>query len=345
MSIRQCDFRLKSINEDFIVNEVPLLPDFESMPQKYTYVWLKKSNYTTFEALEAIKDFYGLDFSDVVAEGLKDEDGITSQIVSINRKLAKKSIAEFNKAYAGEEAFIFIERIMGYGAEPVVAKALHGNMFCVTIRNLSAEEAEKIVEYTKKHKIFPFINYYDTQRFGLPGGPYTTHLIGEAICKNRWNEAFELLKDSGNEIPAGKTGKAAFEAMNPSRVGFFVSSYNSSLWNKAASEYLGTVIKTQAFDFPHLGELNTPLTPELVPISEFTIEGRRFDPETFSVVDHEFKRNLAYPTVVYAGVPQEDEIYPGKTCVKLSFFLSTGCYATMMIRQIVATALKEENND
>ena len=33
------------------------------------------------------------------------------------------------------------------------------------------------------HRHHHFINYYDSQRFGMHGGPYNTHLIGEAIVK------------------------------------------------------------------------------------------------------------------------------------------------------------------
>lgn len=90
MAVKRCDFRIKTINSDFHVTEVPLLPDFDSPVKKYTYVWLKKSNYTTFEAIEKIKEYFGLDFSDVATEGLKDEDGVTEQIISIKKSYPKK---------------------------------------------------------------------------------------------------------------------------------------------------------------------------------------------------------------------------------------------------------------
>ena len=107
---------------------MPLLPDFDPHAKNYTYVWLKKSSYTTFEAMEKIKDYFGLDFSDVAAEGLKDEDGITEQIISIKKHLSEKAVADFNTAHAGDDTFIIIDHVMGFGSEPVVAKSLFGNI-------------------------------------------------------------------------------------------------------------------------------------------------------------------------------------------------------------------------
>lgn len=339
----ECDFRLKTNNSDFRVTEVPILPDLEMGPKKVTYLWLKKSNYTTFGALEEIKSFYGLDFSDVVAEGLKDEDGITEQLISVNKKLAKTEVKKFNEHYAGDETFIHIE-IRGFGPEPLRAKALHGNVFSIVVRNLERDEAEKIIRFGRKNHYFSFINYYDNQRFGLPGGPYTTHLIGKAVIEENWNEGFELLKNSGNEIPEGKTGKEAFLALNPSRVGFYVSAYNSYLWNNAVSEFIKNQGDSKAYDFPGIGELYLPLSMDLtLPIGGFASRGYHFDRESYEITERENTRNMFSSTAVYAERMMEDEIFDGKYRVTLSFFLHTGSYATMIIKQFVKASLEDKD--
>ncbi len=339
-----CDFRVKTINSDFRVTEVPHLPNFDPQIKTYTYVWLKKSNFTTFEAIKKIKEYFGLDFADVAAEGLKDEDGITEQIISIKKRLSKKAVKEFNAAFAGEETFISIDRVMGYGAEPVIPKSLFGNTFRVVVRNLTDEEADKIMSFARHHKFFPFVNYYDNQRFGLPGGPYITHLVGKAICEEKWDEAFAVLQKTGNEIPEGKTGKAAFEALNPSQVGFYVSAYNSYLWNSAVNEYIGKNFKCKAYDFPNLDKLNLPLATEATPSSAFVIDGHRFNKETFVAEEAKISRDMILPTVVYASDLRDDEIFKGKKRILLSYFIFTGCYATMVAKQIIKTALEEEND-
>ena len=339
----KCDFRVKTNNSDFCVTEVPLLPDLELGPKKFTYLWLKKSNYTTFGALEEIKSFYGLDFSDVVAEGLKDEDGITGQLISINKRLTKASLKKFNEKYAGIDTFINIE-IRGYGPEPLHAKALHGNAFEIVVRNLSQEEAEKIIAFGRKNHYFSFINYYDNQRFGLPGGPYTTHLIGKAVIEENWDEAFRLLQESGNEIPEGKTGKDAFLALNPSRVGFYISAYNSYLWNNAVSEYIKELGNSKACDFFGIGDLYLPLSMEIsLPIGGFATKGYRFNRETYEITERENVRNIFSSTAVYADRMAEDEIFEGKYRVTLSFFLHTGSYATMIVKQFIKASLEEKD--
>ncbi len=341
---KKCDFKVKTINSDFLVTEVPLLPNFDPLAKKYTYVWLKKSNYTTFEAIEKVKDYFGLDFSDVAAEGLKDEDGITEQIISIKKKLSKKAVADFNAAHAGDDTFIIVDRVMGFGSEPVAAKSLFGNTFRIVVRNLTDDEANRIVDFTKKHKFFPFVNYYDNQRFGLPGGPYITHFIGKAICEGDWDGAFEVLKKTGNKIPEGKTGKAAFEALNPGQVGFFVSAYNSYLWNIAVSKHIKDSFKSKEYDFPDLGELHLPIMTESTPSSSFMINGYRFNKEKFVTEEAKIFRDMILPTVVFVKDIEDDEIFAGKKRVLLTYFIFTGCYATMVAKQIIKTALEGEND-
>ena len=342
MSDFGCDFRLKTINQDFHVTEVPLLPDFDSTPKTYTYLWLEKSNYTTFEALEKLQAFFSLNFEDTVAEGLKDEDGVTEQLISVKKKLTIADLKNFNRDHSGLETFIKIS-LKGFGANPLRAKSLHGNSFRVVVRNLSETEAEKISTYVKNHRFFSFINYYDNQRFGLPGGPYTTHLIGKAICEEKWDEAFSLLKNSGNEIPAGKTGKVAFLALNSSRVGFYISSYSSFLWNNAVSAHLASKFTAKNFNFPGIGQLSLPPSSVTnLPTGIFYADGFSFDKETFSVSPRKNGRNITLPSTVYVDSKMPDELFPGKTRLTLSFFLSTGGYATMMVKQIIKKALEEE---
>ena len=341
---KKCDFKVKTINSDFLVTEVPLLPTFDPLAKEYTYVWLKKSNYTTFEAIEKIKDHFGLNFFDIAAEGLKDEDGITEQIISIKKKLSKKAVKDFNTTHTDNDTFIVIDRVMGFGSEPVAAKSLFGNTFQIVVRNLTDNEANRIVDFTKKHKFFPFVNYYDNQRFGLPGGPYITHFIGKAICESEWDEAFELLKKTGNKIPEGKTGKDAFEALNPGQVGFFVSAFNSYLWNKAVSKHIKQNFKSKKYDFPNLDELYLPIITESTPSNSFMIDGYRFNKETFITEEAKIYRDMILPTVVFAKDIKDDEIFIGKKRILLTFFIFTGCYATMVAKQIIKTALEEKND-
>lgn len=188
------------------------------------------------------------------------------------------------------------------------------------------------------------MDYYDNQRFGLPGGPYITHFIGKAICEGNWGGAFEVLKKTGNKIPEGKTGKAAFKALNPGQVGFFVSAYSSYLWNIAVSKYIKESLKSKKYIFPDLDKLHLPIITESTPNSPFIINGYRFNKETFIAEGVKNFRDIILPTVVFARDIKNDEIYAGKKRILLTYFIFTGCYATMVAKQIVKTALEEEND-
>lgn len=338
-----CDYKIKSINSDFRVVEVPLLPvPRADNPNNFTYLWVQKSNFTTFDMLDHFKDFFKLDFSDVAAEGLKDEDGITEQIISVKGKLTNSDISRFNKKfYTTPDTYFRILRIHGYGAEPVHERNLHGNVFQIVVRNINLEAATKILDYVSRNRFFDCVNYYDNQRFGLPGGPYTTHLMGKAICKNNWDEAYEYLADSNNTVPGGHTGKAAFQALNPKKVAFFVSAHNSALWNIAASNTIKQYCSSaQKFQFEHVGNLYLPLSGNNSPIPSICrAEGFSFNPETYTVEPKTKSRTLLVPSAIYASNLVDDELNHNKKCITLSFFLQTGCYATMMIKQIVNQSL------
>lgn len=50
-------YKLKCLNEDFLVTEVPLMPILNTgKTNKFTYIWVQKSGFTTFDFLEQLKN-------------------------------------------------------------------------------------------------------------------------------------------------------------------------------------------------------------------------------------------------------------------------------------------------
>jgi len=254
-------YKIKYKNEDFQVTEVSLMPSFISKgKRKFTYIWLQKSRFTTFEALEQIKLFFKLSFEDVCSQGLKDEDAVTEQLISVRKILKEKDVEAFNKKYKFKNQFSKIKFIMGHGEKPIKERALHGNAFKIVLRNLNSTLANSLSDYVHNNKQLYFINYYDNQRFGMPGGPYNTHLIGKAIVENNWKQAYEQLKITNNitqnaEIKMKDVSdyKKVFEVMNPKKVSFFVSAYNSFLWNTWASLLVIKNTKSKKVVFKNVG--------------------------------------------------------------------------------------------
>lgn len=235
-------YKFKCINEDFQVTEVPLMPRLTyKKPFKFTYIWFQKSGFTTFDALEQIKNFFSLTFDDVGSQGLKDEDAITEQLISLKKVLSGRDIAVFNKKHKFKNKFLRIKHIVGNGQEPVKDRMLHGNAFRIVIRKLENVLADNLLSYISDHRYHYFINYYDNQRFGMPGGPYNTHLIGKAVVESDWRQAYRHIKVTANippeilvKVKNPADYKAIFKSINPKRIAFFVSSYNSFLWNTQA---------------------------------------------------------------------------------------------------------------
>lgn len=340
--MRSINYKLKCINADFQVTEVPLMPILTSEPpQQFTYVWIQKSGFTTFDILEQIKIFFKLVFEDVANQGLKDEDAITEQLISVKKILSQKDVTTFNKKHKFGEKFAYIKHIIGYGKEPIEERMLHGNSFRIVVRNLESTLANDLLSYVSNYRHYYFINYYDNQRFGMPGGPYNTHLIGKAIVKDNWKEAYQHIKNSNNTLPDFTTKKenitdfkGVFKAMNPKKVSFFVSSYNSFLWNNQASSIVKKYTKSKKYHFEHVGDLHIPTTQPFLCPSICDADGHEFVAQEFIARQKKNSRNIVVATTIYAHNLGKDELHKSKKKLALSFFLPTGSYATMIVKQI-----------
>lgn len=341
--MNRTNYKIKCLNEDFQVTEVPLMPQLLfKRPYKFTYIWIKKSGFTTFDTLEKLKDFFKLAFNDASSQGLKDEDAITEQIISVKKVLSSEDIIAFNKKHLFRNKLLQIKNIVGYGKEPVKERMLHGNSFRIVIRNLESTFANNLLKYISANRYHYFINYYDSQRFGMPGGPYNTHLIGKAIVENDWEKAYEQIKNTSN-VPleiVSKTKntpdfKEVFELVNPKKIFFFVSSYNSFLWNTKASLMVKKNTKSRYYSFDNVGRLYLPISCSFQCPQICEADGYEFITEKFSVQPKISKRNLLITTTVYAHDLEGDDLHKNKKKISLSFFLPTGSYATMLIKQIL----------
>ena len=336
------NYKLKYINEDFLVTEVPLMPRLAlKKPYNFSYIWLQKSGFTTFDALEQIKDFFGLTFNDVASQGLKDEEAITEQLISVKKILNDEDIAAFNKKYEFKNKFSRIKNIVGCGIEPIKERLLHGNSFTIVIRNLESTLADNLLNYILKNRHHYFINYYDDQRFGMPGGPYNTHLIGKAIVENNWKEAYEQIKITNNDLPKNVTEntkdedfKEIFKLMNPKKINFFVSSYNSFLWNAQTSSVIRECTKSKSYSLENIGQLYLPIDQSFQCPHNCEVDGFEFLVDKFVAQPKVSKRNVMVATTIYAYDLEKDDLHENKKKITLSFYLPTGSYATIVIKQL-----------
>ncbi len=338
-------YKIKQKKEDFIVNEISLQPDFYHYNKSdFSYLWIEKRGMTTFDALDEIKKVFNLNHKDVSVQGLKDEDGVTSQLISVRKIIFQKDLKLFNKKFTLYDYKLQIKSIEGYGKESVVPRLLHGNNFKLVIRNLNQKTAQSFYNYCENNRFVSFLNYYDNQRFGIVGGPYNTHLIGKAIINRDWITAYkEFEKSKNSELANIKNPikindihcQKFFKQINFAKVRFFVSSYNSYLWNKKTSNYIDEIKEdTFQYSFSEIGLLSLIKDRTFQIHNVLSVDGYEIDENTYKTVLKEFTRNLFVTTTIFPINIGRDELNKDKHKIQISFFLPTGCYATMLIKQI-----------
>ena len=163
-------FKLKQQPEDFQVKEVMDLKIKDQGP--YAYFLLKKKNWTTLKAVEAVAEQLRIDKKRFTTAGMKDKYGITEQYVSVKN---------FNLTRLKEVNLKDVElKPLGYGNKRIVVGSNSSNHFTIVVRNLD-------------HPLttLQFIaNYYDDQRFGEVRP--NTHLVGRAFLKRNYEEAMKI---------------------------------------------------------------------------------------------------------------------------------------------------------
>ena len=348
-------YKVKTINNDFLVREIFLQPVFSSLKKsKYSFLWIEKSGFTTFQAEERICDFFKINLEDINCQGLKDEDAITQQVISIKRIINDKKARAFNNCHAKKKNYVKINNIMGYGKDPVIERNLHGNCFEITVRNLSKALCEKIHDYCNDKRSIPFINYYDKQRFGMAGGPYNTHLIGRAIIDRNTKKALgELSKTKNARDIKGFSGmmieKVSFgdlvSAIGLNKISFFINSYNSMLWNKEALKAIARGNRCIKKKFEGVGTLYLPENSDFIAPQKISSKSYALNFSNLKIKEKIKGRSLAVQTTIYVLGFGKDKIYKSRYCITLSFFLPTGCYATMFIDQLIALVVKKNDKE
>ncbi len=189
---------LKSIPEDFIVNEVS---EFKySNFGKYLILEITKKNWDLYHCIKYISKILNISYKRIGFAGTKDKRAITTQKISIYN-IKKENIEKLN---IKDISF----RFLGYSNVPIKIGDLIKNNFSIIIRNLkydlefTRELLKKITEEINSNGGVP--NYYGPQRFGEQRE--ITHLIGRLLVHRNFKDAVMtyLTYCSCNEEDASK---------------------------------------------------------------------------------------------------------------------------------------------
>lgn len=330
-------FDVKTIPSDFLVNECLCLPYSQTKESQFEIILLRKCGYTTFQAIKSIAVFFKIPIESIGYAGLKDEDGITSQKISIDRYMScQLDLESFNNQYKTIDSFIYLSRI-GDCCENIQVGKLVGNSFRLILRNMSKISANFLNKKRKFILIFP--NYFDSQRFGLPDRPHVTHLVGEQLLLKNFDKAYQYyLRGRGiQKLPDSQIDYEAFFASIEGRnLSFYYNSYFSFLFNQELAEKIRIIDYTECELFSGYFLL---LPSRFLDLATYNILGDNTEYTKYTITEKGLisrvsKRTNCICTNIEILNVDDDELNPEMKCVELTFFLPSGCYATMAMKQL-----------
>jgi len=172
---------IKDKFEDFTVKEVMKKP--EKKEGAYTYFTLKKSNWTTMDAINRVAKSCHTSWKRFTFAGTKDRSAITEQLVSV-KGITKEQLKEVK--IKGIELNDFFT-----SNEPLRLGDLIGNEFIVTVRDYECEDVKKSLKEFKELCEKGLMNYFGEQRFGIQRP--NNHFIGKSILRENYEEALKEL--------------------------------------------------------------------------------------------------------------------------------------------------------
>ena len=332
---------LKARPEDFLVRENSLVTIVDESEASHHYFLLRKCGFTTLEAIDFIAKAAGVLATDISYSGLKDEDAITEQLIAlpISANLDPASIA--GRTSKETNQWLRVAHY-GYGSKPLQIGYLAGNTFHVLLRMIEPPAAETLKLQRTINLVF--LNYYDLQRFGVPGQPKVTHKIGDAILSQRWREALDLVVEA--RAPES-TGAAAwirapeefFASLDPRLTNFYLAATSSHSWNKVLFDL--TVAEGDASainattDGLSFSFLNSSKHVMAFSARHCDIPYTRFSYSDGKCVPHSLTRPASIQTIIQVGSITADDLNPGRCVASLGFALPAGSYGTMALRQMV----------
>jgi tRNA pseudouridine13 synthase len=342
-------YKLKHRNRDFCVSEVSQEPKrCDIYYAQHTLVELTKYGVSAFDAVDIISKILSINSNYITYSGLKDKSGVTTQLVAIKGKYPQGVLNAV--AQKTDRKINLVGK--GYSKEPLKIGKLYGNNFRIVLRDIDKRHFDRLMPLDNKTIISPTVNYYDNQRFGLRG-ILNSHIIGKCIYEGDWKQAVEEFLRSGSHqseknvirrfLKNGASSEEAFRQSQDNRkLAFFLGANSSFEWNEEIVELLrrqqqpGNLIE---FD-NDLMKLLFLRNPNMIkagsthhPYFYYTTKDGRNFPETIS------QRPIILNNRIHVSHVANDELFKGKLKTQLDFFLQSGNYATMAVKQFMSRVI------
>jgi len=193
--------RLRVSMEDFEVTELPM---YEPSGQgTHSYLWIEKRGIATMELVQRLARTLGRNPRDFGTAGLKDARAVTRQWVSVEHVDDRRL-----EGLAGDSWRVL--RVSRHGNKLKIGH-LRGNEFAITIRDVAPGAAARARAVVDRLVRVGVPNLFGHQRFGLRGD---SHLIGRAIVAGQWREVCDVLlgRPSEADPPRGRQFRSLYDA-------------------------------------------------------------------------------------------------------------------------------------
>jgi tRNA pseudouridine13 synthase len=384
--------KVKSRPEDFVVEEMPLYPP--SGEGTHLYFRIEKTGLSTMRAVQDIARALGRPARDIGYAGLKDADAVTTQMLSVEH-LDPQVVAKLELPRM---------RVVDVSRHTNKLRLGHlaGNRFTLKIRETDVAQVESVRTMMEALSRRGVPNYFGPQRFGMRGDTWE---IGRALLREDYDEVVACLlgrvkpgdygdvrkardlfdqgklEGAANAWPypfvsekrvcrmliktKGNTRKAV-RAVDMHMQRFYISSYQSYLFNQIAAQRVSTLdrllpgdlawrhpqgavfhVEDVAREQPRCDAFEVSPTgplfgyrmsrPDGEPgaMEESLIAGEGINPEEWREAGRHRVKGARRPLRFQ---PHEVKVDAGQDnagpYILLSFYLESGCYATTVLREI-----------
>jgi tRNA pseudouridine13 synthase len=317
---------LKATAEDFQVNEVldiPLAGDGEHL-----WLWVEKRELNTEEAARRLARAAGVPLKAISYAGLKDRQALTRQWFSLH--LPGKEAPDL--AAAQDESLRVLQTTRH--RRKLQRGAHSANGFSLRLTSLAADTAaiEQRLQWIKAHGV---PNYFGPQRFGHDGGnlAQARHYAGNERLPEQRNVRSRILSAARsylfNQVLAQRVAQGIWNQARPGDVLAFTDSRSFFVAGEA-----------ECTD-PRLAELDLHPTGPLFGGGDSPAAGETAALESQVAAGETTLCNW----LAEAGLGHERRIlrlpirelswhYPKPDILQLDFILPTGCFATVVVREL-----------
>ena len=195
--------RLKHRFEDFIVEEISVdgnllsIDDWQSesssieiegIKSKFLWFIVQKMGMTTIDTANILAAKLKIPRHLVSYAGLKDKRAVTTQAMSCPASVSH----QFRDLHLTR----IDVRNLRYTKRPIQIGDLWGNRFTILLRDIEVD-CPNVCEIARDLLEKPLLNYFGVQRFGVLRP--STHLIGKALVKGKYEEAVRYMLTIGSE--------------------------------------------------------------------------------------------------------------------------------------------------